>query len=248
MDDEVEEIEDENTSNFTSGLLKMFSSLLLNGEKNIILTGSFPFESKDLKKLLSSFHNVIIDEQFEDENPDYIIIGIKDFDEDLLEESIENYGMKVKYIPQEAIVDEILFGFDWYDNPNCLFECAEYHPGLKFLKTCSGFYWPSTDAPESDGANIESMGELAHESDLKKLGYDTYKRDYDRERILRNLAIPQMGLKKVVELIAWFVKQRKRQVGGREKYKRAISIWERDLKWLKDNFYQSEFYWPKYEP
>ena len=118
------------------------------------------------------------------------------------------------------------------------------------VKPASTFNWPSTNAEESKGASNSDL-DLRPESRLRQLGYDTNQSPSARWRILTTKAVPEMGLPKVANLIAWFCRSRKQQKGGRQKFSRAIGEWEHDLARLKREVYpgyQPHFNWPRSEP
>lgn len=95
---------------------------------------------------------------------------------------------------------------------------------------------PTTETEEV-AYSRPSMLELERESDLKKLGYHTYKNTTERRLILIEKAIPQLGLQQVINKLSGFIYYRKRQKGGASKYQRAINIWESDLEYLKKMFH-----------
>lgn len=112
------------------------------------------------------------------------------------------------------------------------------------------FNWPSTEAAETNGAN-EDEYELRAQSRLNELGYNTNKSPSKRWQILTNRAVPELGLYKVANMIAWYCRSRKQQGGGRQKYHRAIAEWEHDLNRLKRELYpkyKADFHWPDSEP
>ena len=68
--------------------------------------------------------------------------------------------------------------------------------------------------------------------------------------MLRDTALPRLGLQAVAEHIAFLIKMRKLQTGGQQRYRRAISRWEHDLAKLKQVYYggNAPFPWPGTEP
>lgn len=64
-------------------------------------------------------------------------------------------------------------------------------------------------------------------------------------------ALQTKGLEETANTIAWLVKNRKKQRGGKDKFRHAISEWEYDLNRLKNEYYDASnwaFSWPSYEP
>lgn len=72
-----------------------------------------------------------------------------------------------------------------------------------------------------------------------------------RWHILTDKVIPELGLRKVADMIAWFCRSRKQQRDGRRKFARAIGEWEHDLGRLEREVYPGQrprFVWPRSEP
>lgn len=78
------------------------------------------------------------------------------------------------------------------------------------------FSWPSIEAAETRGVG-DSEFELRIRSRLKELGYDTNQPPSARWRVLTTRAVPELGLPKVANMIAWFCRSRKQQKGGEAK-------------------------------
>lgn len=75
------------------------------------------------------------------------------------------------------------------------------------------------------------------ESDLHKLGYKiTGQSRYKRWDILKNKAIPQLGLGRTVQIISGLIETRKLQEDGEIKYANAINEWNHDLSMLADYY------------
>ena len=113
----------------------------------------------------------------------------------------------------------------------------------------ASFSWPSTDAQETKGAGDEL--DLRARSRLNELGYNTNQARSVRWRVLATGAVPELGLPKVANMIAWLCRTRKQQKGGRQKYARAIGEWEHDLARLQKELYPNHyprFAWPRDEP
>ena len=152
------------------------------------------------------------------------------------------------FLPQEGFLDELLFGHDWWHTDvEWLNAVLQYHPGLQYVKSLETFPWPSTEAEESTSVG-ESEVEYQTETRLYQLGYKiTGRSRSERWRILKNKAVPELGLEKVAGTISSHCRTRKRQRGGRSKYAHAIAEWEHDLVCLKREFYSNHrprFNWP----
>lgn len=111
------------------------------------------------------------------------------------------------------------------------------------------FSWPDTEAQETKGGGDEL--DLRARSRLNELGHNTNKSRTVRWQVLTDNAVPELGLPKVANMIAWLCRTRKQQRGGREKYARAIGEWEHDLARLQKELYPGHhprFIWPRDEP
>lgn len=78
----------------------------------------------------------------------------------------------------------------------------------------------------SENKNKAEVGNLKEESDLKRLGYSTRLGRAERERILRNVAIPRLGKQTVINHLKWLIKMN----GRRKGMENSIYIWENDLR------------------
>jgi hypothetical protein len=122
-------------------------------------------------------------------------------------------------------------------------------PGRTAMAPPTSFSWPSTETQETKGAGDEL--DLRARSRLNELGYNTNQPRSARWRVLTASAVPELGLPKVANMIAWLCRTRKQQRGGRQKYARAIGEWEHDLARLRKELYprhHSRFAWPRDEP
>ncbi|WP_409305727.1 hypothetical protein [Peribacillus sp. SCS-155] len=88
---------------------------------------------------------------------------------------------------------------------------------------------------EDENSKFESH--FSDESDLHKLGYKiTGLSRYQRWDILKNKAIPQLGLDRTVLIITGLIETRKLQQDGEIKYANAINEWNYDLSRLADYY------------
>lgn len=278
----------------------------------MLFVGQGPFNPEDLALLLpegAEWHEYGVGEY--DFLPNVVVLGREGFQKGEIRAALDSARESPKVIPQEGLVDELLFGHDWWEEKvTDLQASANTHRGLQsarsqgFLRSvgldkpqqqenipavASGvgttknarkkalrrneplifspygtlpteakenrrvtttFSWPTTEASETRGER-DSEHDLRDRSKLKELGYDTNQSPATRWHILTTMAIPELGLPKVANLIAWFCRFRKQQRGGRQKYARAIAEWEHDLTRLKREVYphyKSQFNWPRSEP
>ncbi|MGG1601090.1 hypothetical protein, partial [Paenibacillus naphthalenovorans] len=92
----------------------------------------------------------------------------------------------------------------------------------------------------SSATKVQS-DQFNEKSDLYKLGYRiTGLSRVERMNILTEKAIPQLGLKHVVDIIAAHVRNRKRQSDGMRRFHDAITEWEYDLKVLQKTHYKGD--------
>lgn len=110
------------------------------------------------------------------------------------------------------------------------------------------FNWPSTAARETEGSEVGEV-ELNAESRLRQLGYRfTGLSPAQRWQILRDKAVPELGLREVANTIAWLCRMRRKQRNGQHHYRNAISGWEHDLERLRRELYDKgdqRFTWPE---
>lgn len=189
----------------------------------------------------------------------FFVVGDYDFSENQIREYVEVHQDDAAFIPQEGFLDLVLFGCNWWDDENyhyMLDHFLERNEGLQFAKSLetTSFRWPSTNAPTGIGEGGLDINP-PEQGDLSKNGYaltDTngnYRTSPDRQRRLQKiLAHPRtMTLKEVADKIATFCRNMKRRAakspGGNYP---SIEMWESDLAWLKDNYYDNpnEFRWP----
>ena len=111
------------------------------------------------------------------------------------------------------------------------------------------FSRPTAEAMETKRAGDEL--DLRARSRLNELGYNTNQSRPVRWRVLTEYAVPELGLPKVANMIAWLCRTRKQQKGGREKYAHAIGEWKHDLAGLHKERYpghRPRFVWPRQAP
>jgi hypothetical protein len=185
---------------------------------------------------------------------DTVIIG---WDCDDIEQPIAKLGQAgrpPRFIPQEGWIALILFGRDWWlDAPEAIARFVdEGHPLGKIEEAwLPPFPWPGTEADEPSRRG-DGRGLGAREiSDLRELGYQiTGLSRSQRWQVLTDVAVPRLGLQRVAEEIASFVRLRRLQDGGSVRYAYAIGEWEHDLSHLRASMYAGHagrFPWPSTE-
>lgn len=101
--------------------------------------------------------------------------------------------------------------------------------------------------PDNDNGSIKQEDiDLNSKSALRDLGYQiTGVNRMKRWEILSEQAVPKLGLKRVVDTIAFLVRGRKAMKNGIIRNGYAIAEWENDLERLKRHYYKHDFTWPK---
>ena len=218
--------------------------------QDILFTGNDPFSAEELSALLPEGADCYMDGEAPDEVAfDLVVVGQTDFSEEAIESSLEGDGEPPRFLPQEGLLDELLFGHDWWNlDVAWLNAVLKYHPGLQYVKSLESFPWPGTEAPEAARAGV-SETEYQLETQLFRLGYRiTGRSRAKRWEILTTMAVPELGLQEVAETIARHCRARKRQRRGSVRYAHAIAEWEHDLDRLKREFYRGQrarFAWPR---
>ncbi|MDP9477111.1 MAG: hypothetical protein M3R38_15755 [Actinomycetota bacterium] len=220
----------------------------------VLFSGQGPYGVEDLTRLLPAEVR-----RFEHKEAprgiaaDVLVLGRRGFSPDAVQAAIRKRGARLRILPQEGFVDEVLFGRDWWkDHVDRLNAVLEHHPGLRYVRSQETFRWPNTDAPESVGEVRPESYDFRPETELHVLGYRITGRTREqRWRVLVTVAVPRLGLKEVAETIAGHCKGRKRQRNGRERFSYAIAEWEHDLDRLKRELYpghRPRFAWPTADP
>ncbi len=182
-----------------------------------------------------------------------VVVGQTEFSEKDIQYALATSGdAPSAFLPREGFLDGLLFGHRWWDTDvEWTNKVLAYHPGLQYVKSLVPFQWPGTEAAESCGIGV-SEAEYQPATQPYEAGYEiTGLPRSDRLRILKDKAVPALGLEEVAGIIASHCKRCKRQRDGRERYAYAIAEWEYDLNRLKRELYDSgpsRFYWPRSEP
>ena len=227
------------------------NALQLSG-KTVQFIGTGPFTIDGLKGLLPLDVTVVVANQGsrrQKREPDFVVIGVEDFTEELISTAVDMKGDETSFMPQDGFLDLVLFGYDWWtDLPDLLNESKDWHPGMRYLHSLasSSFRWPRTTAPESDQPGV-SENDFERTTDLFDMGYQITGKSKSRRWSVLTRAVPELGLKAVVETIANHIRVRKAQVGGADRYSHAINEWEYDLSMLRATYYRgsrADFQWP----
>jgi hypothetical protein len=186
--------------------------------KRLFFTGEGPFWQVDLIELLPAAcqcYRMNFDYQAK-RTPapiDAVIIGEHDWSTRAIEAPLETVKRPPRFLPQEAFVDEVVYGCDWWrhaEDVPLLYEALKWSPGLAYAKSLSDtvvadFAWPTTDTAESDGLSSVSA-DYQLESELRRLGYQIQDRsDDERWRALQK-AVVSFELKYVAYFIASLVR------------------------------------------
>ncbi|MCZ2845250.1 MAG: hypothetical protein O2U61_01930 [Candidatus Bathyarchaeota archaeon] len=104
--------------------------------------------------------------------------------------------------------------------------------------------------PETgNGTSLDSESEVVPLCDreiLKEYGYGAAHngpKQIDRWAAL-NLAVTEMGLKRVANILAQNINNKKGHRNGSQRFKKSIAKWGRDLEYLKEDYYKNDFQWP----
>ncbi|MFC5602686.1 hypothetical protein [Sporosarcina koreensis] len=117
-------------------------------------------------------------------------------------------------------------------------------PKGKWFEGNELFNWPSTEVTGTGLAQDTNTNGMNEESALRKMGYQITNSTRDKRWVVLQRAVPVLGLKRVAYTIAGFVRMRKGQKNGKQKFRYAISEWEHDLQRLKTKYYRKDFTWP----
>lgn len=112
----------------------------------------------------------------------------------------------------------------------------EKHTDKHNLKVSTKGYNFSTEIHPNNKSNRRQKHEinLNNQSELRVLGYSTLLSRDERWQILVNKAIPKIGVRRTMNLIAWLIRLKKSDTT--KDYSRAIGEWEYDLNKLKRNY------------
>ena len=206
-------------------------------ERTLFSTGTGPVSVSDLRRLLPHWR---ISEEFPVavRSVDFVVIGRDNFDTTAVIDALIHGHAKTRILSQEAFLDWIASGQDWWDDEKKLKAAVASHQGLRTAKVITialelPVRWPFVGS--SDSVKW-STGELAAESDLKKNGYDPEASEGVRQSAIDETAKAH-GIKYVMKVLAF-------QLNTKVNASPTIRMsWEDDLEWIKRN-HAVEPEWP----
>lgn len=228
--------------------------------RSIVFTGDGPFNPEDLASLLPRSCWITFDPGPADRREvDLLVIGRHRWSPDVIRGVLGVAPAGARALPQEAFADLLIAGYDWWsDSADWLNDVATYHAGLRLAREVFSFRWPSTptqDPAEQPGeiplgaVSDELEDVLRERSRLNDLGYRiTGTSRARRWQVLSERAVPELGLQRVAQTIAGFIRLRRTQKGGARRFSYAIAEWRHDLQQLKETYYDRRgrgFTWPR---
>ncbi len=227
--------------------------------RSIAFTGDGPFNPEDLAELLPRSCRITFEPDPADRRDvDILVIGRHRWSPEVIRGVLGVAPAGARALPQEAFADLLVAGYDWWaDSVDWLNDVATYHAGLQLARQVFAFRWPSGSTPESAaqpdevplGAVSDELEDVLRErSRLNDLGYRITGTSRSRRwQVLSERAVPELGLKRVAQTIAGFIRLRRTQKGGARKFSHAITEWKHDLQQLKRTYYDRGgrgFTWP----
>jgi hypothetical protein len=223
-------------NNIKNVWLEYFFNLDDIKNQTFLIDGDGPYLHDDIERLILGLGVSSISDNRQLNEIDLYILGRRGYDRSLLQKAMKFNN--IRFFTQEDLLDLILFRNDTeYVDTN-----LPNHPGFNYL-TSLGYSWNKKDPETSDGER-----QLQMESDLhKKYGYNVQKYTpvWKRRESLNN-AVKGIGLKKVANYIAFFIRMNTRRKD--DLLSKAVSKWIDDLDWLKESYYKKykyNFDWPK---
>lgn len=243
-----------------------------------VISGNIPFRRGTLTTYLEDQFDVDVGRIGEEpENPELLILGRYNHEEGVVEPFLDNQrGTPLRICSQEMILSWIYTGFDPNRYRESLPQFIEGHPALERVRDILEARWPKPGeglpsvSPGTGGNVFETEVE---EGPLRRSGYqvgETGETESTRQEVLKEVLTkpreefpgtyplgyldkwgkPESGmrLEKIARSIATFCRNRKKMSNPSEQ---AINDWERDLEWLKRNFFNPVhfgFDWPSTRP
>lgn len=215
------------------GLGRFVGQLFANSQtlesRRVVFVGDVPYHPDDLGQLLPPTATSSFNELAAGTFPDVVVIGQQDCSECFLQDCMVAAHAGTRFLPQEGFLELVLFGLDWWSSePFLLDNACNYYPGLAFVRSSSVghlFTWPDSRA---DPVLVPTGSDerKRQQTLLNSLGYNTALHDEARWAILtRIIDRAEMPLEQVVNLIAWYCRNCRRQEGGENRYRRALSRW-----------------------
>lgn len=228
--------------------------------EEVVTAGSMPYPKTTFDSLLAK--NGIRISAF-GSDCEILVIGRAGWEEEQLDFHIESRrGRELRVYSQEMFIAGLWTGEDPYDDPAVLLNFGRGHPAFEFLSEW-GFDWPTTTIVPGKGGEVGDPSLWPRTGMLQYLGYRVGVNGLDsdqRRKILGeaftsplpNVESPQYmkewcsprsagRLLKLANTLASFARNAKRRAA---EMSAAISDWEQDLAWLKDEFYHGRFTFP----
>jgi hypothetical protein len=189
--------------------------------------GAGPFEPDDLAEMSGPVGRWTLGDPGR-EAVDVVVVGRSERGTRSLQSVLQQPAGAPQVFTQEAFIDLLLFGHEWWSDPKRIRAAESEHPGLAAARWNypSHSRWP-TEAPET--ADAEPI-ELDGESELHRLGYQITGMSREaRWEVLLERAIPVLGVAVVRRTIQRHIALRRGQWEGESRYSHALGEWEYDL-------------------
>lgn len=219
--------------------------------QKVTFTGYGPFGARDLANLLPTSNKPLVEQRIPYRHAlELVVVGNNSFSRDTIRDVVKAARRPPRFLPQEGFVDELLFGWDWWnDRVERLNATLGHHKGLQYAKFCfedttNTFLWPGTEPSKM----LESSGKrkkYKETTPLFEFGYKIQGTTRDERWRVPNKAVENLGLREVAYTIARHCRNGKRHPND---YTYAIGEWEHDLSLLKAFHYDLKrgvkFTWP----
>jgi hypothetical protein len=232
-----------------------------DGLAELATMGSGPLEEQDFDELL---RRLGIQVYLPSEDSEVLVVGREGWSQRSLEQLLrERAGLQLRVYSQEMLFAYLAARKDpLIEDEDMVRAMAGDHPALRFLEGV-GFRWPSTVVPAQGSGLFDA--DLVRVGYLKYTGYAVGKAGLTtsaRRSILRRAYLETVPtvfpphyvsdwgpprsskrLQKIADSIAMFCCNNKRR---RRPSELAITQWESDLAWLKQEYYDGRymFRWP----
>jgi hypothetical protein len=201
-------------------------------DAHVHFIGRGPFLSADLAELSGPSDRWTIGDTGRDP-VDIVVVGRSEAGSSALKQVLWQPGGAPRVFTQEAFIDLLLFGHEWWSDPARIRVAERDHQGLAaaHFHYPRGARWPA-DEPSSGTVTEEGLL-LDGESELHRLGYQISGMSRDaRWRVLRERAVPTLGVAVVRRTIERHIALRRGQWAGESRYEHALREWEHDLERL----------------
>jgi hypothetical protein len=244
--------------------LLAFAPMRESQPESVAVNGDGPIGSSDFESLLEG-RGVEVCEPLGD--LETLVLGRDGWSRPILEHLIQRRaGSQLRVYSQEMFLLYLVTGEDPLNDAKRAIELKGDHPALCYLSVGIAFRWPSTNVSGPGPGPFDPA--LLEKGFLGHLGYavgvngrpEHERREALRTAYLRNLppafpgwyvtewGAPSSGerLRKIADSIATFCRNAKKR---RVPPEHAIHDWERDLGWLRAQFYDGRyrFQWPSTE-